>query len=69
MAIWEKKLIQGTDRLDSFTMSYLILLWVPFQIQVDVDEGAELYTMKPVLLKSYVISRDASSVAVVYLAW
>ena len=69
MAIWEKKLIQGTDRLDSFTMSYLILLRVPFQIQVDVDEGAELYTMKPVLLKSYVIPRDASSVAVVYLAW
>ena len=50
-------------------MSYLILLWVPFQIQVDVDERAELYIMKPVLLKSYVIPRDASSVAVVYLAW
>ena len=50
-------------------MSYLILLWVPFQIQVDADEGAKLYIMKPALLKSYVIPRDASSVAAVYLAW
>ena len=48
------------DRKDSFTTAHLILLWVPFQIEIDVDEGAESYIMKPTLLNSSAPPQDAT---------